>query len=454
MRKRQVGFSLLLRTLTLGVLAACTSTSMASGFALIEQSASQQGNAYAGAAAFANDASTIYFNPAGMTRLPRQLVAGAHWITTSAKFEGAATDPAGSSVSGGNGGNAGDDGIVPNLYFTAPLGSGIFFGLGINAPFGLSTEYNDGWKGRYHAIESDLKTININPSLAYKVNNKFSVGAGFNMQYIDVKLTQYVDQGSLCLPTQQQLQAGGFPGADPALCTGLTPQGSDAFAKVEGDNWAGGYNVGLLYEPLPGTRVGLSYRSKIQQNLTGKGRFRDTIPQFSNFNIFVRTDVSADVDLPQTASLSVYHDLNSRWSVMADATWTGWGNFDELRISYDSFQPDTVVDESWDDVWRFSLGVDYRYNSNWTFRAGTAYDQTPIPDAEHRTARIPGDDRIWAALGFGYQITESLGIDVAYTHLFVDEPEINSGEPTTGNINGEYDNTDVDIISAQVVWKI
>jgi long-chain fatty acid transport protein len=125
-----------------------------------------------------------------------------------------------------------------------------------------------------------------------------------------------------------------------------------------------------------------------------------------------------------------------------------------LRIRYDSFQPDTVIDENWDDTWRFSLGVDYRYNSNWTFRAGTAFDQSPIPDAEHRTARIPGDDRIWTSLGFGYQWTESLGIDLAYSHLFVDEPKINNGEPSTGNINGEYEDTDVDIISAQLVWKI
>ena len=453
MRKRQVGF-LLMRMLTLGGLVAGTSTGMAGGFALIEQGTGQQGNAYAGAAAAANDASTIYFNPAGMTRLHRQLVAGAHWVSTSAAFDGTATDPAGTPVAGSNGGNAGKNGIVPNLYFAAPLGSGIFFGVGINAPFGLTTEYDDDWKGRYQAIESELQTININPSLAYKVNNQFSVGAGFNMQYIDVKLTQYIDQGSLCVPTQQQLQASGFPGADPALCTGLTPQGSDAFAKLEADNWAGGYNVGLLYEPLPSTRVGLSYRSKIQQSVTGKARFSDTIPQFSNFNIFVKTDLSADVDLPQTASLSVYHDLNSRWSLMGDATWTGWDNFDELRINYDSLQPDTVIDENWDDTWRFSLGVDFRYNSSWTFRAGTAYDQTPIPDADHRTPRIPGDDRIWASLGFGYQVNQSLGIDVAYSHLFVDEPKINSGEATTGNLNGEYDDTDVDIISAQLVWKI
>ena len=442
-----------LRLLTAGILTACTASSMASGFALIEQSASQMGNAFAGGSAVANDASTIYFNPAGMTRLHTQLVAGAHLIMTSAKFDGSATDPAGFPVSGGNGGDAGGNGVVPNLYFSTPLGDGLFAGIGINVPFGLSTEYNDGWKGRYQAIESEVKTVNINPSLAYKVNNQFSVGVGVSLQYIDAKLTQSLDQGSLCAPTQAQLQALGVPGADPANCAGLVPQGSDGFAKVEGDNWAGGYNLGILYEPTRSTRVGLSYRSKVNQQLTGKGRFNSILPQFSSFGIFVKTDISADIDVPQSASMSIYHDVSSRWSVMADATWTGWDNFDELRIKYDSFQPDTVIDENWEDVWRYSLGVDFRYNSDWTFRVGTAYDETPIKDREHRTARIPGEDRIWASLGFGYQITPTIGIDVGYSHLFIDDPKINSGTPTTGNINGKYD-ADVDIISAQVVWDI
>ncbi len=452
MRKPQVGFSIL-RTFIAGVMIAGSTGSLASGYALIEQSASQQGNAYAGAAAFANDASTIYFNPAGMTRVPRQLVIGAHWVSTSAEFDGTATDPAGFPVSGGDGGDAGDDGIVPNLYFSTPLGKGIFVGVGINAPFGLTTEYNDDWKGRYHAIESELKTLNFNPAVAYRINDQFSIGAGVNMQYIDVKLTRKIDQGSLCAPILQQLQAAGLPGADPALCAGLVPQGSDAFAKVEGDNLAGGYNAGLLYEPLPSTRIGLAYRSKIQQGVNGNARFRNTLPQLASFNIFVRTNANAEVDLPQTASLSIYHDLNSQWSVMGDVTWTGWDNFDELRIEYESLQPDTVIEENWNDIWRYSLGVDYRYNSAWTFRAGTAYDETPIPDARRRTARIPGEDRIWASLGFGYQATPTLGIDVAYTHLFIDDPKINNGDVTRGTITGEYD-ADVDIVSAQLVWKI
>jgi long-chain fatty acid transport protein len=453
MRTVSVGISSS-RLLGAGFLTVFSCSSLAAGFALIEQSASQMGNAFAGGAAFADDASTIYFNPAGMTLLPAQLVGGLHYVHPSAKFDGTATDIFGNPVSGGNGGDTGQPGLVPNLYVSVPLGDGLFAGLGINAPFGLSTEYADDWKGRYQAIESEVMTVNINPSIAYRVNRQVSVGAGISLQYMNAKLTQALDQGSLCAPTQAQLQARGVPGADPALCAGLVPQGSDGFAKVEGDNWAGGYNFGILYEPSDSTRVGLSYRSKIKQQLTGNARFRGTLPQFSNFGLFVNTDISADVSLPQSASLSVWHDLNSRWSVMADATWTGWDNFDELRIQYDSFQPDTVVDENWNDVWRYAVGVNYRYNSKWTFRAGTAYDQTPIPDAEHRTARIPGEDRTWLSLGLGYRFSPTLGVDLGYSHLFfLDDPKINETSSSAGNLDGKYD-ASVDILSAQVVWNM
>ena len=442
-----------LRLLAAGILTGVSMASHGAGFALIEQSASQMGNAFAGGAAFANDASTIYFNPAGMTRLPAQVVGAVHYVSPSAKFSGSATDIFGNPVSGGNGGDAGEDGFVPNLYITAPLGDGLYAGLGINAPFGLSTRYDSDWKGRYQAIQSEVRTVNINPSLAYRVNPQLSLGIGISLQYIDAKLTQAVDQGSLCAPTQAQLQALGVPGADPALCAGLTPQGSDARAKVEGDNWAGGFNLGLLYEPSAQTRVGLSYRSSIKQQLSGNASFSGTLPQFSSFGLFVNTGVTADVDLPQSASLSIWQDLGERWSIMADATWTGWSSFKELRIQYDSFQPDTVVDESWNDSWRYALGVDFRPDNNWTLRLGTAYDQTPIPGASHRTARIPGEDRIWASIGIGYKFTPSLGVDVGYAHLFVDDPQIDETSASAGNLSGEYD-ASVDILSAQVVWTL
>ncbi|MGD8841578.1 MAG: outer membrane protein transport protein [Gammaproteobacteria bacterium] len=446
--------SLSTRSAVAGLLACSSSASLASGFALIDQSASQMGNSFAGGSAFSNDASTIYFNPAGMTRLPTQLVVGAHYIDPDAKFRGEATDIFGRPVSGGNGGDSGKAGVIPNFYISRPMGDGVYAGLGINAPFGLSTEYDNDWKGRYLAIESRVETVNINPAIAFKLSPRLSFGAGLNLQYIRAKLTQAVDQGNLCAPTQAGLAAIGAPGADPARCAGLLPQSSDGFAKVIGDNWAGGYNFGFLYEPFDSTRVGFSYRSQIKQEVTGKARFRNILPEFSDYGLFVNTDVTADVDLPETASLSIWQDLGN-WSVMADATWTGWDSFEELRIEYDSNQPDTVVDESWNNTWRYSVGVNWRYNSKWTFRAGTAYDQTPIPNAQHRTARIPGEDRIWSSFGVGYRFSESLAIDLAYARLFLrDKPEINETSAGAGNLNGEYRNGGVDIVSAQLVWNI
>ncbi|HFD79843.1 MAG TPA: aromatic hydrocarbon degradation protein [Gammaproteobacteria bacterium] len=444
-----------LRLIGAGILTACSGSLLASGFALQEQSASQMGNAFAGGAAIANDASTVYFNPAGMTRLPTQLVVGAHFVSPSAKFSGSATDPAGLPTSGSNGGDAGQSGIVPNLYFSMPVGQGLFVGLGINAPFGLSTKYKAEWKGRYQAIESEVRTVNINPSIAFQVNERLSVGFGADFQYMDAKLTQAVDQGSLCLPTYQKLEAAGVPlPAPPAtICAGLVPQGADAFAKVTGDNWAGGYNLGLLYQATDSTRIGFSFRSQIRQNLIGNAKFRNTVPQFTSINVFTNTNASAKVDLPQSASLSIYQDVNEHWSVMADATWTKWSNFDDLVIEYDSSQPDTAIDESWNDTMRYALGVDYRYNSSWTFRIGGAYDETPIPNARHRTARIPGENRKWVSVGFGYQATPNLGIDVGYSHLFVSDPKIQEDRPTTGTLTGEYD-AEVDILSAQLVWNI
>ncbi len=457
MRKRHAGYPSL-RLLCAGILTTASSSAMAAGFALIEQSASQMGNAFAGGAAFASDASTLFFNPAGLTRVPHQFVGAAHLVAPSAKFDGSATDPLGNPASGGNGGDAGELGFVGNLYYNLPLGGDLFLGMGINVPFGLSTEYDDDWKGRYHGIESEVRTVNFNPSLAYEVNKLISVGAGVNLQYIDAKLTQAIDQGSLCRPALMAPPPAGlgldFASAD-ATCNGLglTPQGDDTRANVRGSNWGWGYNLGVLLQPTNSTRIGLAYRSKVKQQLTGNAKFRRPDPLFTDNNVFVNTDVVAGVDLPQTASLSIYHDISNRWSVMADATWTGWENFKELRIEYDSFQPDTVVDQNWDDTMRYAAGIDYRPTSKWTLRAGAAFDETPIPNARHRTPRIPGEDRIWLSAGLGYQLSPSLSFDVGYAHLFVDDPKIDTSSATRGTLTGDYD-AHVDLLSAQVVWNI
>lgn len=410
----------------------------AAGFALIEQSASGLGNAYAGAGASAQDASTIYFNPAGLTYLTgNQLVAAGHIIEPNAEFSGSATNPLGAPISGGNGGDAGTTGLIPNLYYRHQLANGFIFGLGVNAPFGLKTEYDATWVGRYHAIESDLKTININPTIAYKAAPNLSVGVGVNVQYIEATLSQAVNQQLACL-------VAGGGGACAAL--------SDATATVEGDDWSYGYNFGLLYDIAPGTRVGFAYRSKIKQELEGDASFAGASTFFTSMGRFVPTQVTAGVTLPESASLSFYHDVNSQWAVLADATWTRWSRFNELRIEFSNpLQPDSVTPENWDTSMRYSAGLNYRHSNAWLLRAGVAFDEEPIPNDQLRTPRIPGNDRTWLALGANYAVSPSMSFDFGYAHLFVADSRINHTSASAGNITGDYDNS-VDILSAQMNW--
>ena len=410
----------------------------AAGFALIEQSVSGLGNAYAGAAASAEDASTVFFNPAGLMYLQgSQFIAAGHVVKPSAEFSGAAVDVLGAPVAGGGGGDAGSAALVPNLYYSRALPNGFVFGLGINAPFGLKTEYDADWVGRYHAIESELKTVNINPAIAYKAGRQLSVGVGVNFQYIEATLSQAVDQQLACL-------GAGFGAACAAVAGDLT-------AEIEGDDWSYGYNFGLLYEAAPGTRIGFAYRSKIKQELEGDAAFTGANPLFAAVGVFVPTDVSANVTLPESVSLSAYHELDSRWAVLADATWTHWNRFQELRVDFASNQPDSATVEDWTNSMRYALGVNYRHNSAWLLRAGAAFDEEPIRSAERRTPRIPGNDRTWLAFGVNYRHSPALSFDVGYAHLFVDDTPINHTSATAGLIRGEYDNS-VDILSAQMNW--
>ena len=429
-----------------------TNQSVAAGFALIEQSVSGLGNAYAGTAASAEDAATVFFNPAGLMYLEgNQLVVGGHIIKPSAEFSGSATNALGAPVSGGDGGDAGNTALVPNLYYSRKLPNDFVFGLGINAPFGLKTEYDANWVGRYHAIESELKTININPAIAYKAAPDLSVGVGVNVQYIEATLSQAINQTTSCVGVVLSQNPGMDAASAVAACGGLLAVTSDARGEIEGDDWSFGYNFGLMYDVASSTRLGFAYRSKIKQELEGDASFTNADSFFTGVGIFVPTNVTADVTLPESASLSLYHGINTQWAILADATWTHWSRFQELRVDYASVQPDSVTVENWDNSMRYSLGLNYRHNSVWLLRTGIAFDEEPIPDAAHRTPRIPGNDRTWLAFGANYRHSSAMSFDVGYAHLFVDDTRINHTSTTAGNITGEYENA-VDILSAQINW--
>ena len=434
------------------------------GFAIIENSASGMGNAFAGAAAVAEDASTVFFNPAGLTNLPgSQLVVAGHIIIPSADFSnrGSYINPAltgGTPVAGtlsGTDDNGGENAFVPNLYYATQINDQLFAGLGVNAPFGLATKYDNDWVGRYHAVRSEISTININPSLAYRLNEHFSLGGGFSAQYISATLSNNVDFGTICYGLEAQIPQ--IPDGSCAAA-GMIPTGSDGYAKIKGSDWSFGFNLGAMLHITDHTRIGLAYRSNIKQNLEGSASFR--VP--ANFQailnmgipLFSDTGAKADVDLPESASLSLYHAFNDQWAILADATWTKWSRFDELAIRYDNpMQPDTIQPENWDNSMRYSLGATYSPNQNWIFRAGWAYDETPISRTADRTPRIPGNDRTWVALGLGYRMTESLSIDAAYSHLFIDDTAVDALDHSTGHqLIGTYESS-VDIFSAQLNYK-
>jgi long-chain fatty acid transport protein len=397
----------------------------------VEQSASGIGNALSGATAGNDDPSTIFFNPAALTRQEgRAATLGFHSINPQFDFdnEGSTYPMLGMPVMGGNGGNGGERAFVPNAYYAQDAGENLRFGIGITAPYGLTTEYDSDWVGRYHGIKTELMTININPVVAWKVNDVLSLAGGVSAEYVEAELTSAIDFGGI-------LAARGVPGA--------MPQMLDGEAKIEGDDWGYGFNLAILLEPSESSRIGLNYRSEVEHRLDGDASFEVPTPALplTAAGLFVDTSGEADLDLPQVASLGMAQKLGESFELLIDIAWTGWSSFEELRVEYGSNQPDSVTEENWDDTWRYAIGLNYYYNEAWTFRAGTAYDETPIPDAEHRTPRIPDGDRLWLSLGAGYQATENLTIDAAYTFLQFNDTDVDIIGATGDNLVGSYEGT-------------
>jgi long-chain fatty acid transport protein len=398
------------------------------GFGLAELSGSGLGNAFAGGAAAAEDASYMYVNPASMIYVQGTQAAGAlHLIKPNAEFNNEGSVPARPTVPGGEGGNAGDLAFVPNMYFKMDINDSVKFGIGINAPFGLKTEYDKNWLGRFQGIKSDLKTININPALAFKVNDQLSLGFGVSAMYAKAELTSAVNIVA-----------------------------AERKSKVEGDDWGFGFNLGAIYQITQDTRIGASYRSKVDQKLEGEAK-----SNFTTLNAIptrtLNTDVTAKVTLPENISVSAFSRLNDKWDLMGDVTWTRWSQFEELRIVRDNGTNSTltVTPENWSNTLRYSIGANYHYSDTIILRTGLAYDEEAISD-KYRTVRIPGNDRKWLAFGAAWQATPATKLDIGYAHLFISDTDIDDDQrvsvppsPSKGRVRGEYESS-VDVLSMQV----
>lgn len=377
----------------------------AAGFQLSEQSAIQMGRAMAGAGVVGDDLSAVHYNPAGMTLLSgTRMQATGTWVAVNLDYEG----DSGQSENGRLKGQ-----IIPAGFITHQINDSLWAGLGLTVPYGMGTEYGEGWEGKSRGTESMILTFDINPNLAWKVNEKLSVGGGISLQYAKAELGM-----------------------------GMGPMQ----ANVKGDSWAWGWNVGLMFQPVETVRLGLAYRSHIAHNAEGHTDVKGPLNLTSDMKVRIKT--------PDTVTLSASWEATDALRLSGTARWSKWSNFRSLNVQNLDLAGTklgtTVVENNWDDTWFFSVGADYKLNGQWTVRGGVAYDQGPVEN-QYRMAVIPDTDRVWFSGGASYKYTDNLTFDFGATYIKgVGDTDLY--DKVGGKKIGEFKSLDSYIFSAQMQY--
>lgn len=424
--------------------AGMTQTAESGGFKVI-QGGPPIGEAGAGSAAGSRDASTAWFNPAAMTLVcPDTVTVATSLIMPSGHYrDEGSTNALGGPLGGDTDVRTGVSAFLPNLYFVHAIGERARIGLTLTSPFGLSNDYPDDWVGRYHATKSSMSSVDIGLAAAYRVDHRWSVGAGVDVQYLEARLDNAIDFGLI------GLQALGPAGA---AAVGLAPGQDDGSVSVRGSDWSAGWNAGVLFEPCAETRIGLTWRSSVEHRLEGRADFdvpADAAPLLAG-GAFQDTGVRSKIELPETLSLGFTRDFGRRWTLLAGVEWTRWSRFEELRMRFDNpNQSDSVQPERWEDAWRFALGLQFRPDDRWTLRAGAAFDQSPVP-SDTRTPRLPDADRLWTAVGVSCRVAGGVSVDLSWLHEFVEDAKIRQTDfPVRGNLLGTTESS-VDYLSLSV----
>lgn len=386
-----------LLTLTaLGTVLTCADAG-ASGFLLREQSVPAMGNAFAGATAGAEDVSYTFYNPAGLSRHK-----GAHISLNGTAITGYvkgydATSSAAPGRYEDRMNHVVNRIVLPSGAMSYQLNEQLTAGVSLSAPFGLVTDYSKEWAGANHGTLSDLKTYNITPMMSYKANEHLSLGAGLQLQYIDAELKNGAGHGN---PVLEHF--------------GVVKNN----AKLDGNTTDIGFVVGGLYQVDPQTRLGVSYRSEVKHKLKGNIRFDQ---QFAPGGM-IDQRINARLTTPALLSMGVYHDLNDKWSVMAEMQKTYWSSFDNLTILGNAGM-ENITEEKWKDVWFYSIGTSYKFDEQWKLRLGVAFDQTPVSTA-YRTPRIPDSDRIWYSGGVEYKFDDKWTFNAGYTYIRAEKSRV------------------------------
>ncbi|WP_435640602.1 OmpP1/FadL family transporter [Micavibrio aeruginosavorus] len=371
------------------------SAANAAGFYIQEQSVRGLGSAFSGSTTTLNDASTVYFNPAGMTQLQGlQAQAGVHVIIPYSNVQNTGTT-AGTAAGlplGGTGGNPYDPTPVPNGFVTYQATNNLWVGLGVTAPFGLASDYGSTWFGRFDSTKTELAVIDVQPTIAYKINDQWSIGGGMNIQHASANLQNNVVLGA----------------------------GVEGNSKLSGDDFGYGYSLGIQFKPWETTTFGLNYKSEVHHDLDGDIE----VTNFAGAPVAaVTSGGSAKLNTPDHLTLGGAHKVTDRLTLQGQATWFGWSNFDQIQAVRDSGAVASTVVQNYQNTWAFAVGAEYLVNDQWTVRGGLQFDETPTTD-EFRTSRTPDGDRTWVSLGATYGFNEKIDLDMAATYIDVEDGTI------------------------------
>ena len=421
---------------------AAPATVMAGGFSLNEQSASAMGVANAGSAANPQNASTVLFNPAGMSQLSgTNLSFGAAVLDIDAEAKPGAEarrnlpGPAPIMAEGSLGGDIADPAVLPSLYLTHELNDEIDVGFGVHAPYGLAADYDDDFVGRFFADETELTAIAFTPSVSVSNGQGLSMGVGLNVIYAEGRLTRYQDLAGQVYQTAatQAIAGGASQQQADQLARQAVNAAQEPYADIEGDDIGVTFRVGFLYELNERTQFGLTAQSGTELNLKGDAEIRNfPVPGQPGMTTTLSERVEVPLAIPESATFGVRHQLTDDVTVLAGATYARWSRFDELdiysreggagQISSVSGDPITHVTEKWKNTWQFNLGGIWQATPQWALKAGYAWDESPVDD--YVTARIPSSDRHWLTLGAQWKDVQSgWAVDAAVgTLLFTDDP--------------------------------
>lgn len=400
------------RLLTLAVTAALlTSTTQlhAAGFQLAEYSSTGLGRAFAGEAAMADNASAQFRNPAMLTYLTgTQMSTGAILVMPDIDVEGETT--VGNVTQATVAKDMADNAVIPNFYVSHQLNQQWFIGVALGTNFGMATELGDEFLGSQFGNEASIKAIEINPNVAYRINEQFSVGGGVRL---------VLGEGSI----------GAKSSVDAVLPTPIgnlpVPKGT-TLKYMEGDDISWGWQLGGAWQISADHRIGVNYRSAVDQRLEGEANGLAFNPLDPNKKLAG----SMELSLPATAEFASFHQLTPQLALHASVNWTDWSSFEKLEAVIPSLTIPTqlVKQENWEDSYRFALGATYRLDDQSSLRAGVAYDMSAVSDA-NRTLTIPEMNRVWLSAGYGYQFSKQLDLDFGVTYIIADESPVVEPRP-------------------------